>query len=189
MISYRRVQRQKKANYCIRFGHSLRSANQLPAQEVKFKFGMLQRYAWQYENLQIVAIQLIQTLVCQFQAQTFTTHILHASTTSVLFVQANSTRWIRPRLCTSRIPLFFRNSESANPHKWNFIDRAREDELRSRESSSASRRRAFRFRLVVERERRLSRHFAMRDLLEIDRIDHATRRISGCPRAPPASLC
>ncbi|KOX77661.1 hypothetical protein WN51_09326 [Melipona quadrifasciata] len=33
VISYRRVQREKKAtNYCIRFGHSLWSANQLPAQ-------------------------------------------------------------------------------------------------------------------------------------------------------------
>ena len=36
MISHRRVQRKKKAtNYCIRFGHSLWSANQLPAQGVK----------------------------------------------------------------------------------------------------------------------------------------------------------
>ncbi|KOX69016.1 Neuropeptide FF receptor 1 [Melipona quadrifasciata] len=35
LISYRRVQKKKKAtNYCIRFGHSLRSANQLPAQGV-----------------------------------------------------------------------------------------------------------------------------------------------------------
>ena len=35
-ISYRRVQKKKKAtNYCIRFGHSLWSANQLPAQGVK----------------------------------------------------------------------------------------------------------------------------------------------------------
>ncbi|KOX80644.1 Mannosyl-oligosaccharide 1,2-alpha-mannosidase IB [Melipona quadrifasciata] len=33
MISYRRVQKKKKAtNYCIEFGHSLWSANQLPAQ-------------------------------------------------------------------------------------------------------------------------------------------------------------
>ena len=33
---YRRVQKKKKArNYCIRFGHSLWSANQLPAQGVK----------------------------------------------------------------------------------------------------------------------------------------------------------
>ena len=35
MISYRRVQKKKKAtNYCIRFGRSLWSANQLPAQVV-----------------------------------------------------------------------------------------------------------------------------------------------------------
>ena len=34
--SYRRVQEKKKAtNYCIRFGHSLWSANQLPAQRVE----------------------------------------------------------------------------------------------------------------------------------------------------------
>ena len=36
MTSYRRVQKKKRAtNYCVRSGHSLRSANQLPAQGVK----------------------------------------------------------------------------------------------------------------------------------------------------------
>ena len=36
VMSYRRVQKKKKAtDYCIRFGHSLWSANQLPAQGVK----------------------------------------------------------------------------------------------------------------------------------------------------------
>ena len=35
LVMYRRVQKKKKAtNYCIRFGHSLWSANQLPAQGV-----------------------------------------------------------------------------------------------------------------------------------------------------------
>ena len=35
VISYRRVQKEKNAtNYCIRFGHSLWSANQLPAQGI-----------------------------------------------------------------------------------------------------------------------------------------------------------
>ena len=34
-MSHRRVQKEKKAtNYYVRFGHSLWSANQLPAQEV-----------------------------------------------------------------------------------------------------------------------------------------------------------
>ncbi|CAD1470226.1 unnamed protein product, partial [Heterotrigona itama] len=36
VILYRRIQKKKKkktTNYCIRFGHSLWSANQLPAQE------------------------------------------------------------------------------------------------------------------------------------------------------------
>ena len=39
VISYRSVQKEKKAtNYCTRFGHSLWSANQLPAQEVRKEF-------------------------------------------------------------------------------------------------------------------------------------------------------
>ncbi|KOX77708.1 hypothetical protein WN51_09373 [Melipona quadrifasciata] len=43
VISYRRVQKKKKAtNYCIRFGHSLWSANRLPAQRVNGLLGFLQ---------------------------------------------------------------------------------------------------------------------------------------------------
>ena len=39
VISHRRVQKKKKStNYCIRFGHSLWSANQLPAQGVTFNY-------------------------------------------------------------------------------------------------------------------------------------------------------
>ena len=41
VISYRRVPKKKKAtNYRIRLGHSLWSANQLPAQGVKFSGGI-----------------------------------------------------------------------------------------------------------------------------------------------------
>ena len=58
-MSYRRVQRESDELYCTRFGHSLWSANQLPAQGVKQTVNVIERivqvYGWSKKPLYIVA--------------------------------------------------------------------------------------------------------------------------------------